>query len=137
MHYWLLKTEPSTYSWDDLVRDKKAAWTGVRNFQARNNLRLAKVGDLALFYHSGDEKAVVGVAKIVKAAYADPTAKEGDWVAVDVAAVKACKKSVTLGDVKKSTALKKMVLANNSRLSVQPVTAAEWKAVLALAGTVA
>ena len=127
MRYWLLKTEKSTYSFDDLVKDGETSWTGVRNFGARNFLREMKKGDLAFIYHSGDEKAIVGTAKIVESAYADKTAKEGDWSAVTVAAGKALK-SLTLAQIKKNPALKQMVLVNNSRLSVQPVTKEEWEA---------
>jgi predicted RNA-binding protein with PUA-like domain len=127
MQHWLLKTEPGTYSWSDLARDKRTSWTGVRNFQARNNLRLMRVGDLAFVYHSGDEKSVVGIAEVVREAYPDPTAKDGDWVTVDIAAVRRLAVPVSLGSVKATKALGAMVLAQNSRLSVQPVSAAEWK----------
>lgn len=135
MRYWLLKTEPGTYSWDDLVRDGETDWTGVRNFQARNNIRAMAKGDLAFVYHSGDQKAIVGVAKIASAPHPDPTAKEGDWNSVNVAKGKPLG-PVTLGDVKaaakKHAALRTMVLINNSRLSVQPVTEEEWRIISAL-----
>jgi predicted RNA-binding protein with PUA-like domain len=105
MNYWLTKQEPATYSWDDLVREKKTAWTGVRNFQARNNLKGMKKGDLICFYHSGDDKQVVGIATVVKEAYPDSTADEGDWVCVDVAPVKPFEKPVTLAQIKATKAL--------------------------------
>lgn len=132
MNCWLLKTEPSTYSWDDLVRDKRTAWTGVRNFLARNTLRAMKVGDLAFVYHSGAEKAIKGVAKVVRAAYPDPTASDGAWVAVDIEAVRPLGRDVALGELKKNAELGKMVLLNNSRLSVQPVTGVEWRRINSL-----
>jgi predicted RNA-binding protein with PUA-like domain len=134
MNYWLAKSEPETYSWDQLVKDKTTAWTGVRNFQARINLRGMKVGDRVFFYHSGETKEIVGIAKVVKAAYPDPTAKEGDWVCVDLGAVEPLPKPVTLVTVKADAVLKEMVLATHSRLSVSPVTEKQFKKVLQLAG---
>jgi len=127
MSYWILKTEPETYSWDDLVKAKKARWDGVRNFAAAKNLRAMKVGDEALIYHSGGEKAAVGVAKVIKSAYPDPTAKEGNWVAVDLAPVGPLKTPVTLVEMKGDKALAGMVMVRQGRLSVSPVTAEEWK----------
>ncbi|NOS69899.1 MAG: EVE domain-containing protein [Verrucomicrobia bacterium] len=135
MNYWLAKSEPETYSWAQLIKDGKTAWTGVRNFQARNNLRAMKAGDLVLFYHSGETKEVVGLAKVAKAAYFDPTAKEGDWSCVDLSAVKPLAKPVNLTVVKADKFLKDMVLVKNSRLSVQPVTNAQFERVVELAGT--
>jgi predicted RNA-binding protein with PUA-like domain len=135
MNYWLAKSEPETYSWDNLQQDGKTAWTGVRNFQARNNLRAMQTGDRVLFYHSGGTKEIVGVAKVVKAAYPDPTAKDGDWVCVDLAPVKAFTKPVTLPIVKSDKQLKEMVLVKNSRLSVQPVTVEQFNRVFELAAT--
>ena len=135
MNYWLVKQEPGTYSWSDFVKEGKTAWTGVRNFQARNNLRAMKKGDLTFFYHSGEEKQVVGLARVATAAYPDPTATEGDWVAVDLAPVKAVGKPVTLAAIKTDAALKEMLLARNSRLSVSPVTAAQFERLLAMSGT--
>jgi len=132
MNHWLLKTEPSTYSWDDLVRDKRTAWTGVRNFLARNTLRAMKAGDLAFVYHSGAEKSIKGIAKVVRAAYPDPTASDGAWVAVDIEAVRPLGRDVALGELKKNAELGKMVLLNNSRLSVQPVTGVEWRRINSL-----
>ena len=133
MSYWLAKSEPETYSWSQLVKDGKTAWTGVRNYQARINLRAMKVGDPVLFYHSGDTKDIVGIAKVAKAAYPDPTAKEGDWVCVDLAAGKPLPKPVNLTDINADKALKDMVLVNNSRLSVQPVTAVQFERIMKLA----
>jgi predicted RNA-binding protein with PUA-like domain len=131
--YWLIKQEPSSYSWDDFAMDNKTAWTGVRNFQARNNLRAMKKGDRAFYYHSGEEKAVVGLAEVVKEAYPDPTATEGDWVCVDVAALKPLKQSVTLAVIKSEKSLAGMVLLKNSRLSVQPVAAEEFEKIIKMA----
>ena len=124
--FWLVKQEPSSYSWTDFVRDGKTAWTGVRNFTARNNLRAMRKGDLAFFYHSVTEKAVVGIGQVVREAYPDPTAKEGDWSAVDLAPEKALSKPVTLEEIKRNSKLKEMALLRLSRLSVQPVTKAQF-----------
>ena len=132
MNYWLVKSEPGTYSWDDLVRDGKTVWDGVRNFQARNNLKAMKSGDQALFYHSGEERAVVGVARIGSDAYADPKAK--DWIVVDVEPVHALKEPVTLDRIKQEKALQEMVLLRQSRLSVQAVRKPEFDAVVKLGG---
>jgi predicted RNA-binding protein with PUA-like domain len=134
MNYWLVKSEPETYSWADLVKDGRTAWTGVRNFQARNNLRAMKPDDRVLFYHSGEGKNVVGIAKVVKAAYRDPTAEEGDWVCVDLAPVETLAKPVGLDVIKADKLLSEMVLVKNSRLSVQPVTEKQFNRVLQLAG---
>ena len=124
--FWLVKQEPSAYSWTDFVRDGKTAWTGVRNFTARNNLRAMRKGDAAFFYHSVTDKAVVGIAKVLREAYPDPTAKEGDWSAVDLAPEKPLSKSVTLEEIKRNAKLKDMALLRLSRLSVQPVTKAQF-----------
>jgi predicted RNA-binding protein with PUA-like domain len=136
MAYWLLKTEPDSFSWDDQVKKgaKGEAWTGVRNFRAREHLKAMKKGDLAFFYHTGDEKQVVGIAEVIREAYPDPTDKDGVFVAVDVKAVKPLKKPVTLATVKADKRLKDMVLAKQPRLSVQPVTPEEWKIVCGLGG---
>src|ERR1700732_3152163 len=135
MAYWLLKTEPSAYSWDQLVKDKRTNWTGVRNFQAAANLTRMKKGDRAFFYHSGEGKEIVGVVEVIREHYPDPTAKSGEpWVVVDVKAIEPLKKPVTLADVKAEPRLKAMVLVNNSRLSVQPVTAEEWKIICKMGG---
>ena len=121
MNYWLIKSEPGTYSWEDLKKDKKTNWTGVRNYAARNNLQAMKKGDLAFFYHSMGNTDIVGIAKVVKEAYQDPTTKETAWVTVDVAPYKALKKPVSLQQVKKEAVLEKMDLVRISRLSVQKV----------------
>jgi predicted RNA-binding protein with PUA-like domain len=134
-NHWLVKSEPETYSWAQLVKDGKTAWTGVRNFQARNNLRTMTRGDLVLFYHSGEGKEVVGLAKVVKAAYADPTAKEGDWVCADLAPVKPLANPVTLATIKADKILREMALVKNSRLSVSLVTAAQFDRILHLTET--
>jgi predicted RNA-binding protein with PUA-like domain len=136
MSYWLLKTEPDTFSWDDQVKKgaKGEAWTGVRNFRARDHLKAMKKGDLAFFYHTGDEKQVVGIVEVTREAYADPTDETHVFTAVDVKAGKPFKKPVTLAAVKADKRLKEMVLAKQPRLSVQPVTAEEWKIVCSLGG---
>lgn len=130
MNYWLVKTEPGTYSWEDLVRDKKAVWDGVRNFQARNNLKAMKKGDIVFVYHSGEEKAVIGIAKILKAAYPDP--KDKDWIVVDLVADRKLKKPITLSTIKATKKLNNMVLVKSSRLSVQPVREDEFNKVVEL-----
>jgi len=119
---WLVKQEPEDYSWDDLVRDKKTAWTGVRNFQARNNLRDMKTGDAVLFYHSGKEKSVIGIAEVAKAAYADPTADDDSWIAVDIKPVKRLANPVSLADIRANAKLHDLLLVRQSRLSVMPVS---------------
>ena len=130
MNYWLVKTEPGTYSWDDLVRDKKTVWDGVRNFQARNNLKAMKKGDTVLIYHSGEEKAVMGTAKILTEGYPDP--KDTAWTVVEIEAGKKLKNSVTLSQIKSVKKLSNMVLVKSSRLSVQPVKEDEFNAVIEL-----
>jgi predicted RNA-binding protein with PUA-like domain len=134
-NYWLAKSEPEAYSWDDLVKDGKTVWTGVRNFQARNNLRAMKAGDFVLFYHSVTDKQVVGIAKVAKEFYPDPTAEEGDWSVVDLAPHKPLKTCVTLEQIKTDAVLKDMALVRQSRLSVTPLTEAQFKRLLELAGT--
>jgi len=136
MAYWLLKTEPDSYSWDDQVKKgaKGDAWTGVRNFRARGHLTAMKKGDLAFFYHTGDEKQVVGIVEVIREAYPDPTDKDGVFKAVEIKAVKPLKQPVTLAAVKADKRLKDMVLAKQPRLSVQPVTAEEWKIVSGMGG---
>ena len=128
--FWLVKQEPSSYSWTDFVRDGKTAWTGVRNFTARNNLRAMRKGDLAFFYHSVTEKAAVGIAQVVREAYPDPTAKEGDWSAVDLAPEKALSKPVPLEEIKQNSKLKEIALLRLSRLSVQPVTKVQFEEIV-------
>jgi predicted RNA-binding protein with PUA-like domain len=127
--YWLVKSEPESYSWSDLVKDGKTSWTGVRNFAARNNLRAMKKNDLVAFYHSVSDKQIVGIAKVVGEAYPDKTAKkdEGEWSAVDLAPDKPLKKPISLEQVKGDPVLKSMALVRISRLSVTPVTEAEYK----------
>ncbi|HXG78853.1 MAG TPA: EVE domain-containing protein [Methyloceanibacter sp.] len=136
MAYWLMKSEPETWSWEQQKKagKKGAEWDGVRNFQARSNMRKMKRGDLAFFYHSGEEKAVVGIVKVVKEAHPDSTDPTGQWECVDVAAVKALPRPVTLAEIKATPALKNMTLVRVSRLSVQPVSEAEWRKVCALGG---
>ncbi len=134
-NHWLVKSEPSTYSWRQLVKDGRTRWEGVRNFAARNNLRAMKSGDLVFYYHSGEGKEIVGVAKVVKEAYADPTAKEGDWSVVDLAPVKAVAKPVDLGALKAEKKLAAMALLRRPRLSVSPVTAEEFARILELTET--
>ncbi|MGC4089125.1 MAG: EVE domain-containing protein [Polyangiaceae bacterium] len=133
--YWLAKSEPFKFPWEQLVRDKRTTWDGVRNFEARNNLRAMKKGDLVLFYHSNEGKEIVGIAKVVKEAYADPTADEGDWSVVDLAPHKALKKPVTLADIKADKKLAQMALLRRSRLSVVPVTPDEFAHILGLGET--
>ena len=130
--YWLVKSEPDTYGWTDLVRDKKTAWTGVRNYAARLHLNAMRVGDRVLFYESMTTKAVVGIAEVSRAAYEDKTADEPGWVAVDLEAIEPLQRPVTLEQIKGEPALKDMVLLRISRLSVQPVKPAEYKHVLKL-----
>ena len=132
MNYWLVKSEPEAYSWTTFVEDKRAAWTGVRNFQARNNLRAMKRGDLVLFYHSVSDKQIVGLARVDKEAYADATAEEGDWSCVDLVPAEPLKKPVTLAQIKSDKALADMPLVKHSRLSVTPLTEAQFKRVLVL-----
>ena len=136
MAYWLLKSEPATWSWDQQKKEgrKGAEWDGVRNFQARNNMRKMRKGDLGFFYHSGDDKCVVGIVTVVKEAHPDSTGPTGQWECVDVAAVAALPRPVTLTEIKAEPKLKPMVLVKNSRLSVQPVTNAEWRKVCAMGG---
>jgi predicted RNA-binding protein with PUA-like domain len=130
-----MKTEPETFSWADLVRDGHAMWDGVRNFQARNNMKAMKVGDLALIYHSVSDKEVAGVAEIVGEHRPDPTTRDNRWVVVDLKPVAPLQQPVGLATVKADPALADMILARNSRLSVQPVTAAEFRRILALGKT--
>lgn len=127
MNHWLLKTEPGTFSWDDLVREKVSRWDGVRNFQARNNLKAMKKGDVALVYHTGDEKAIVGIARVVNEFYPEP--QEPDWVAVDLAPERKLTRALSLNEIKQERKLADMVLVRAPRLSVQPVTPAEFKCI--------
>lgn len=134
MAYWLIKSEPSVYSWDQLVKDKHTIWSGVRNYAARLHLRSMKKGDQAFFYHSNEGTAIVGIAKIVKEAYQDPTTSDERWVAVDVAPFKPLKKVVTISEIKADKQLAEMALVRISRLSVQPVSDKEWEIVMKMAG---
>ena len=133
MNHWLVKSEPEAYSWSQLVKDGKTAWTGVRNFAARNNLRAMKKGDLVFFYHSGEGKEVVGVAKVANENYPDPTATEGEWSCVDLVPMKALKQPVSLGEIKADKVLREMKIVKQGRLSVTPVTEAQFNRLLALA----
>jgi predicted RNA-binding protein with PUA-like domain len=131
MHYWLLKSEPSTYSFDQLLKDKKTNWNGVRNFQARNFLKTAKKGDLALIYHSNEDKAVVGIAKVVKEAYPDIDEETaGDWVQIDIAPIEKLDLPVTLAEMKSTAKLKNLLLIKQSRLSVSPVSETDYKLIV-------
>ncbi len=125
-HYWLVKQEPSAYSWSDFVKDGRTSWTGVRNYTARNNLREMQAGDQVFYYHSVSEKAVYGIAEVLRTAYPDATAKDGDWSAVELIPKRALKRPVTLEEIKQNPRLREMTLLRLSRLSVQPVTPAEF-----------
>lgn len=129
-----MKSEPATYSFADLVRDKKTVWDGIRNPTARNNMRQMKQDDLVLFYHTGDEKRIVGIAKVVKPAYPDPSADEGDWLALDLAAVKAIQKPITLAEVKADKKLAELPLVKMSRLSVMPIGPREFEHIVGKLG---
>jgi predicted RNA-binding protein with PUA-like domain len=132
--FWLVKQEPSAYSWSDFTKDKATSWTGVRNFAARNNLRRMQKGDEVFFYHSGEDKAVVGIARVTRTAYRDATASEGDWSAVDLAPVKALPRPVTLREIKETARLKQMPLIRQSRLSVMPISADEFRTIIKMSG---
>ena len=134
MAYWLAKSEPSVYSWDNLVKDKQTCWSGVRNYAARLHLRAMKKGDEVLFYHSNEGTEIVGIAKVVREAYPDPTTEDDRWVAVDLRAQRKLRNPVSLAVIKKDKALANMALVRLGRLSVQPVTEEEWKRVMELAG---
>ena len=136
MAYWLLKTEPESFSWEDQLErgGKGEPWTGVRNFRAREHLKAMRVGDQAFFYHTGDEKRIVGIVEVIRESYADPTDDTAVFRAVDVKAVRPLPKPVTLAAVKADARLKEMVLAKQPRLSVQPVTPEEWRIVCTMGG---
>lgn len=134
MAYWLVKSEPFKYSWDQFVKDKQTFWEGVRNYAARNNLRTMKKGDEVLFYHSNEGLEIVGIAKVVKEHYQDPTTEDTNWVAVDLKPVKALKKPVSLAQIKADKRLEGMALIRLSRLSVGPVTPGEWAVIMELGG---
>jgi predicted RNA-binding protein with PUA-like domain len=128
--FWLMKQEPSSYSWSDFLAEGETSWTGVRNFSARNNLRKMRLGDEVLFYHSGDEKGVVGIAKVTRTAYPDPTAKEGDWSAVRLVPVKPLPRVVTLREIKSNSRLKGIPLVRQSRLSVMALAKSEFREIV-------
>lgn len=132
MNHWLIKSEPVKYSWEKMLEDKRTFWDGVRNYQARNNLREMKKGDLCLFYHSNDGKEVVGIVKVVKEHYQDPTTDDSNWVVVDVAPFKTLKKPVTLQQIKADKRLSQIGLVKQGRLSVMKLTAAEFDRILEL-----
>ncbi len=134
MAYWLVKSEPFKYSWDQFVKDKQTFWEGVRNYAARNNLRAMKKGDEVFFYHSNEGLEIVGIAKVVKEHYQDPTTEDANWVVVDLKPVKALKKPVSLATIKADKRLEAMALVKLSRLSVSPVTPGEWAVIMELGG---
>lgn len=135
MQYWLVKSEPDTYSFDQLVGDGKTRWDGVRNYQARNNLRAMKEGDLCLYYHSNIGLEVVGIARVAREHYPDPTAEKGDWSAVDLVPVKPFVRPVTLVEIKNQSELQQLLLVRNARLSVMPVSFDEFSTILRMGNT--
>ena len=135
MNYWLVKSEPAKYSWEQFTKDKKATWDGVRNYAARNNLKAMKKGDQVLYYHSNEGLQIVGIAEVIKEAYQDPTTSDSNWVVVDIKPIKALHKPVTLTQVKEDEQLSNIALVRLSRLSVQPVTVDEWMRIMELAET--
>jgi predicted RNA-binding protein with PUA-like domain len=134
MNHWLVKSEPKSYSWSDFLKEGRAAWTGIRNFQARNNLRSMQKGDQVLFYHSVSEKQIVGLARVARAAYPDPTAEEGDWVCVDLIPSKTLARPVLLTEIKADKTLKDILLLRNSRLSVIPLSQVQFDRLMDMAG---
>ena len=134
MAYWLVKSEPSVYSWDQLVQEKQTVWSGVRNYAARINLRAMKKGDEVLYYHSNEGVEIVGIAKVIKEAYQDPTTDDDRWVAVDIKPVRKLKKAVPLNTIKKDKRLANMDLVRLGRLSTQTVKDEEWKIIMEMAG---
>ena len=134
MNYWLVKSEPTKYSWTQFADDKTTTWDGVRNYAARNNLISMKKGEKVLFYHSNEGIEIVGIAKVVKESYQDPTTEDKAWVAVELSAVKKLKRAVTLSEVKADKRLADMALIRFSRLSVQPVSSEEWNIIMEVAG---
>jgi predicted RNA-binding protein with PUA-like domain len=135
-NYWLVKQEPSSYSWSDFEKDGGTSWTGVRNYTARNNLRKMQRGDEVLFYHSVEDKAVVGIAKVTRTAYRDRTASEGDWSTVDLAPIRSLSRPVALGEIKQAPRLKNIRLVRQSRLSVMPLTKAEFEAIVKMGSAI-
>lgn len=134
MSYWLIKSEPSVYSWEQFVKDKQTFWSGIRNYAARNNLKAMKKGDELFFYHSNEGLEIVGIAKVIKEYYQDPTTDDPNWVVVDVKPIKKLKNPVSLAQIKKDNRLQQMQLVKLSRLSVSAVTDKEWDVILELAG---
>ena len=132
MNYWLIKSDPETFGWNDLEKIGTSMWDGVRNFQARNNLRIMKKGDTVFFYHSGKDTGIVGLVEVVKEYYPDPTATEGDWTVVDIKKIKKLNRFISLEEIKQSAPLKNMALVKNTRLSVQPVTKEEYTFIMEL-----
>ncbi len=135
MNYWLVKSEPFVFSYDDLVRDGQTRWDGVRNYQARNNLRAMRVDDLCLFYHSNEGLAVVGIARVAAESYPDPTAEKGDWSVVDLQPYKPVVRPLTLAEIKANPVFQEIGLVRNPRLSVMPIGSDEFFAILDLCGT--
>jgi len=135
MAHWLVKSEPSTFGWEQLVKDKQTTWDGVRNFAARGHLKSMKKGDDVFFYHSNEGTEIVGIAKVAKEHYPDPTAKEGNWLAVDLKPVKALKRPVSLAEIKADKRLQNMALVRLGRLSVQPVSDEEWDIIMEMSET--
>jgi predicted RNA-binding protein with PUA-like domain len=135
MNHWLVKSEPESYSWQNFVKEGRAAWTGVRNYQARNNLRAMRKGDLVFFYHSGEEKQIVGLARVADEPCPDPTANEGDWVCVDLVPVKNLTKPVGLAGIKADSHVKDIPMVKNSRLSVTPLAESQFERLLVMAET--
>ena len=132
--YWLVKSEPDAFSWDQQVANRIEPWTGVRNHMAKNNLKAMRKGDLAFFYHSNIGKQIVGIVEVAKEAYADPTAERGDWVCVDMKAVRPLPKPVTLADIKSDPTLAEMPLVRQSRLSVMPISKPHWEKLCRMGG---
>jgi predicted RNA-binding protein with PUA-like domain len=135
MNYWLVKSEPFKYSWEQFTKDKRTFWDGVRNYQARNNLRAMKKGDLVMWYHSNEGKEIVGIAKVVKESYQDPTTSDTNWVVVDLSPFKSLKKAVTLEQIKAEPRLQQIGLIKQGRLSVMPLTVEEFDLILAMSET--
>ena len=135
MNYWLVKSEPGAYAWSQFLKEGRTAWTGVRNFAARNHLRAMKKGDLVFFYHSGEEKSVVGLARVEKEFYPDPTADEGDWSCVDLVPETAVKAPATLAQIKGDKILREMAFVKQSRLSVSPLAKPQFERMMELTKT--
>jgi predicted RNA-binding protein with PUA-like domain len=134
MNYWLAKSEPEVYSWEQFVADKKTFWDGVRNYQARNNMRAMEKGDHVIFYHSSDVRSAVGIAQVVKTAYQDPTAEDPAWVVVDLKPLRALKRQVTLAEIKSAKGMNNVALVKQGRLSVLPLTEDEYNIIVGLGG---